>query len=300
MKVLISGACGFIGSHVVDLLLKEGHTILCLDDLSSGLRSNLPEKIDFAEVNVGNWYDLVAEFHDFEPEAVIHLAAQPSICDSFDNPIRDGYVNVMGSLNIIRACQKIGTQRLVFSSTSAVYSECDSAISEDYPRLPQTPYGISKLAAESYIRLLMPDNSVVMRFGNVYGPRQVPLGENQVVPRMIHHFEKGADFVIHGDGTQRRDMVYVDDVARACVASLTGTPGVYNIASGKSTSINGIASIIELIYDVPGYAWNHDEQEDSRRVVELNVTKAKEVLSWQPTVSLIEGLQKTVEWWKTQ
>lgn len=216
MKILCTGACGFIGSHVVDLFLKEGHKVLCLDDLSSGRRDNLPPKADFFEINIGSWYDLVAEFVDFEPEVVIHLAAQPSICESFDNPVRDGYINVMGTLNVIRASMKTGVQRLVFSSTSAVYSELFSTLllSEDFPRLPQSVYGISKLAAESYARLLMPENSVVLRLGNVYGPRQIPLGENQVIPRMIRHFEKGDKFFIHGDGLQERDFVYVEDVQK--------------------------------------------------------------------------------------
>ena len=301
-KVLVTGAAGFIGSHVVDMLLKAGHDVWCIDDLSSGLRSNLPEKIEFAEINVASWYDLVAEFVDCEPEIVIHLAAQPSICESFDNPIRDGHVNVMGTLNVIRAAQKIGAQKLIFSSTSAVYWDLysDLPTPEEWPCKPGTPYGISKLAAESYVRLLMPEDSVVLRFGNVYGPRQVPLGENQVVPRMIRHFEKGDEFFIHGDGTQRRDMIYVEDVARACLQSITRKFGIYNIASGYAVSVNKIASIIEEIYEVPGYKWQYDDKTDPRVKVELNIIKAQEELDWIPEVSLEDGLAKTVKWWETQ
>lgn len=301
-KVLCTGSCGFIGSHVVDLLLKEGHDVWCIDDLSSGLRSNLPEKIEFAEINVASWYDLVAEFVDCEPEIVIHLAAQPSICESFDNPIRDGHVNVMGTLNVIRAAQKIGAQQLIFSSTSAVYWDfySDLPIPEEWPRIPSTPYGISKLAAESYVRLLMPENSVVLRFGNVYGPRQVPLGENQVVPRMIRHFEKGDEFFIHGEGTQQRDMIYVEDVARACLQSMGDKFGIYNIASGKAVSVNKIASIIEEIYEVPGYKWQYDDKTDPRVKVELSIIRAQEELGWHPEVSLVDGLARTVKWWETQ
>ena len=301
-KVLVTGAAGFIGSHVVDMLLKVGHDVWCIDDLSSGLRSNLPEKIEFAEINVASWYDLVAEFVDCEPEIVIHLAAQPSICESFDNPIRDGHVNVMGTLNVIRAAQKIGAQKLIFSSTSAVYWDLysDLPTPEDWPCKPSTPYGISKLAAESYVRLLMPENSVVLRFGNVYGPRQVPLGENQVVPRMVRHFQKGDEFFIHGDGTQRRDMIYVEDVARACLQSMTDKFGIYNISSGNAVSVNKIASIIEEIYEVPGYKWQYDDHTDPRVKVELNIIKAREELGWIPEVNLEDGLAKTVKWWETQ
>lgn len=301
-KVLVTGAAGFIGSHVVDMLLKDGHDVWCIDDLSSGLRRNLPKKIEFAEINVASWYDLVAEFVDCEPEIVIHLAAQPSLCESFDNPIRDGHINVMGTLNVIRAAQKIGAQRLIFSSTSAVYWDLysDLPTPEEWPCLPGSPYGISKHAAESYIRLLMPESSVVLRFGNVYGPRQVPLGENQVVPRMIRHFKEGDEFFIHGEGTQQRDMIYVEDVARACLQSMTGTPGIYNIASGKAVSVNKIASIIEELYEVPGYKWQYDDRTDSRVKVELSIIKAQQELGWSPETSLEEGLAKTVKWWETQ
>lgn len=302
MKVLITGAAGFIGSHVVDLLLKEGHQLCCLDDLSTGKRENLPYKIDFAKMDVGNWWDLVAEFVDFEPDWVVHLAAQPSICESIDNPIRDGYVNVMGTLNVIRASQKIGVKRLVFSSTSAVYCEnIFTPFEEDDHKSPNSPYGISKLAAESYVRNLMPGEGTVLRFGNVYGPRQVPLGSNQVIPRMIRHFEHGDSFFIHGNGKQARDFVYVEDVALACLMALTAEPtGIYNIASETGHSVNIIGSYLEEIYGVKGYVWEHDDEEDPRRLVILKVTHAMDELGWIPKTGILDGLTKTVEWWKAQ
>jgi UDP-glucose 4-epimerase len=242
---------------------------------------------------------------DFEPDTVIHLAAQPSICDSIENPIRDGYVNVMGSLNVLRASQKIGVKRLVFSSTSAVYADISTSIPlpEDWPLRPQSPYGISKLAAESYVRNLMPgDASVVFRFGNVYGPRQIPLGSNQVIPRMIRHFEKGDEFFIHGDGEQMRDFVYVSDVARACIAGIhymDNPGGVFNIASGNGHSVNVIGSYLNHLYETD-YQWEHDEKDDPRRKVILSITSAAEFMQWVPEVGMKEGLEKTVEWWKAQ
>jgi UDP-glucose 4-epimerase len=301
-KVILTGAAGFIASHIYDLLIKEGHRVLCIDDLSSGKRENLPPDADFIKVNVASWYDLVAEFVDFEPEVVIHLAAQPSICESFDNPIRDGHVNVMGTLNIIRASQKVGVERLVFSSTSAVYAEIptENPMHEEFPCHPQSPYGVSKMAAESYVRLLMPSNSTVLRFGNVYGPRQVPLGGNQVVPQMILHFLKGDKFYIHGDGNQERDLVYVNDVAQACLLAITGKTGIYNISSGRAISVNCIATAVEELFDVPGYLWQHDDQQDPRRKVELFIAQAMTGLGWEPKIELKDGLQKTVDWWKAQ
>jgi UDP-glucose 4-epimerase len=251
-KILCTGAAGFIGSHVVDLLLKEGHEVWCIDDLSTGKRNNLPKKIEFAHVDVRGWYDLVSEFVDCEPEVVIHLAAQPAISTSWNNPIMDGFTNVIGTLNVIRASQKIGVKRLIFSSTSAVYWDgLLKSIEENDTLSPQTPYGVSKLAAETYVRMLMPEEGTVLRFGNVYGPRQVPLGENQVIPRMIQHFERGDKFFIHGDGNQARDFIYVEDVARAVLCAIEGRPDTYNVASGKAVSVNRIAAHIEEIYGVP-------------------------------------------------
>lgn len=302
-KIIVTGACGFIASHVVDLLVSQGHKVLGIDDLSTGKRENAPEpsaNFETVKVNVGNWFDLVAEFVDFEPEYVIHLAAQPSIGESWDNPIRDAYSNVMGTLNVIRASQKIGAKGLVFSSTSAVYGEkVFPPVGEDDLKQPNTPYGVSKLAAETYVRMLMPDNSVVLRFGNVYGPRQVPIGENQVVPRMIRHFEKGDEFYIHGDGNQERDMVYVGDVSRACANALEGDTGIYNIASGVGHTVNFLAKVMADIYEIPDYAWQHDDKTDPRRIV-MNIDNAKVGLNWMPTTDIYNGLKETVEWWKKQ
>lgn len=301
MKILVTGAAGFVGSHVVDLLIKEGHTPWCIDDLSSGHRSNIKHKVEFAEVNVGDWWSLMAEFTDCEPEAVIHLAAQPSICESIDNPIKDAYSNVMGTLNVIRASQKIGVKRLVFSSTSAVYRDLNVAyFSEENPCYPNSPYGISKLAAESYVRLLMPDNGTVLRFANVYGERQVPLGENQVIPKMIQHFEKGDPFFIHGNGEQQRDFIHVADVARACLMALEGDADIYNISSAKAVSVNLIAKMLAEIYEVPEYPWEHDDQTDPRKRVEMSNYKAREEIGWKPEVELEDGLKRTVKWWKEQ
>ena len=301
MKILCTGAAGFIGSNVVDLLLKGGHQVWCIDNLSTGKRENLPKKIEFAKVDVGNWFDLVSEFVDCEPEAVIHLAAQPSLDESFDNPIRDGYVNVMGTLNVLRASQKIGVKRIVFASTSAVYAGDHSMpIPEYWDTIPNSPYGISKLAAESYLRTLMPDTSVVLRFGNVYGGRQVPIGENQVIPKMILHFEKGEKFYIHGDGEQMRDYIHVDDVACACLDALESPPGVFNIGYGAGVTVNTLASLLAKIYNVPDYKWEHDDKKDTRGNIELDISKARKIMNWEPNVTLYDGLQKTVAWWKAQ
>ena len=300
MKILVTGAAGFIGSHVVDLLSKD-HEILALDNLSTGKRENIDPKIQFAKCDITAFFDLLGEMYDFEPQAVIHLAAQSAIMTSIENPIRDAHHNIMGTLNVIHACQKMGINRLIFSSTSAVYNihEVVYPLKETTSLKPESPYGISKLAAESYVRLQMPEG-IILRFGNVYGPRQVPIGENQVIPRMIKHFKNGDQFFIHGDGKQKRDFVYVGDVARAVKAALTGNPGIYNIASRDSVSINELATMIESLYDLPGYQWMHTDTQDPRRDSCMDIFAASMGLDWKPEMNIEAGLKRTVEWWKAQ
>lgn len=300
-KVILSGAAGFVGSHVYDLLIKEGHEVCCIDDLSSGKRENLPKKVDIAIISVCDFYSVMAEFVDMEPDAVIHLAAQPSICSSIDCPTKDANVNIMGTLAMITAAKKLNVKKFIFSSSAAVYSDTFyhlKPIDETDPILPSSPYGISKFTAESYIRHLMPREGIVLRFANVFGPKQVPLGENQVIPRMIRHFEKGDPFFIHGDGEQKRDMVFVEDVAEACVMALNGKAGTYNIASGESVSVNQITRYMEQIYDLDGYAWEHDEKTDPRRDTCMQVNRAKLGLGWRAVTPFYEGLKQTVDWWK--
>lgn len=163
---------------------------------------------------------------------------------------------------------------------------------------PTTPYGISKLAAEFYVQSVFPD-AIILRFGNVYGPRQVPLGENQLLSRMIRHFKYGEKFYIHGSGDQMRDFVYVDDVARAVVSALDGTKGIFNIASGEPHSVNGISTLVEKAYDVPGYKWEHTDTEDPRHWVCMDIKSAKEFLNWEPQVDIIEGVARTIGWWES-
>jgi len=298
MKILCTGAAGFIGSHLVEKLTLDGHEVIGLDNFSTGMRENIPKGIKVVQCDVTNWFDLLAEFVDFEPDVVIHLAAQSAISSSIKTPSNDAWHNVMGTLSVIKASEKLGVKRLIFSSTSAVYDVRSLGVLSELSRTdPNTPYGISKLAAESYVRNLFPE-SVVLRFGNVYGPRQVPIGENQVIPQMIKHFEKGNLFYIHGDGEQTRDFVYVYDVVRALCLAIDGDPGIYNIAGSNSISINKLAEALCEVYDVKDYQWQHDDQNDPRRFVSMSICEAKERLGWEPEIHILNGLNETVKWWK--
>jgi UDP-glucose 4-epimerase len=302
MKIIVTGACGFIGSHVAEALVMAGHTVLGIDNLSTGKRENLPGRIDFANLDITDYYIVVGEFKDFKPEAVVHLAAQSAISTSWSQPIKDAHNNIMGTLAIIRACEEVKADRLVFSSTSAVYDEnYKGDLFTGSPIYPTTPYGISKVAAEQYLKTLVNGMYVTLRFGNVYGPRQVPVGKNQVVPLMISHLLKGTPFSIHGDGLQTRDYVYVMDVVDAILKSIDPLTdsGVYNIAYGNSFSVDYMAEIIAKLCGFAGYTWDHDNQVDTRNV-QMNIEKADKHFGWRPRVTPMEGLEKTVDWWKSQ
>ena len=306
MKIIVTGGCGFIGSHVVETLLEEGNTVAVIDNLASGRTENLDgtranRKLGVDLADVRTIHTLRGTFDKARPEAVIHLAAQPAISTSWTMPFLDAQTNILGTLNVIRLAMDYHVKKIVFASTSAVYEpkRWGGAIREDDALYPDSPYGASKMTAETYLRMMFP-NYVILRLGNVFGPRQVPLGENQVIPRMIRHFLKGDDFRIHGDGKQRRDFVYVKDVAEAFVKALYNGRGTFNVATGKSVSIMELAREIEALYDVPGYAWEHDDTKDARRDVRLSAGAAARELAWKPRTSFAQGLRQTIGWWESQ
>lgn len=306
MRVCITGGAGFVGSHTVELLKKCNSSVLILDDFSTGRMKNitpfLSEHVRVENCDITLLPALLMAFKDFRPDAVIHLAAQSAITTSNENPVKDCCVNAIGTLNVLKAAREYHLTRFVFASTSAVYREKRSfwkQLKEHDCLCPESPYGISKLAAEFYIRNQFPSH-VILRYANIYGPRQVPIGENQVIPRIIRHFKFGDKFYIHGSGNQERDFIYVEDVARANIDALYGTPGTYNIATGHSYSVNDIAGMLAKYYDIPRYKWEHTDKEDPRQSVCMDASFAREGLGWSFSTALPDGIAKTAEWWQGQ
>lgn len=304
MRILVTGSAGFIGSHVLDKLLDLGHRPILLDNMSTGKEKNIPRHrmipADLNKIDITNAHDVeMLIFHE-RPEAIIHLAAQAAISTSIDDPVLDMKVNGLGTINLLRSALRYGVRRFIFSSTSAVYDDkfrSISPIDERDPLFPNSPYGISKLAAEGYVRTMFP-GSVILRFGNVYGPRQVSIGGNQVVPLMIRHLECGDDFSIHGSGNQQRDFVYVDDIVDAIVKSLDGKPGTYNVGTNQAVSVNSVGEILRKRYGQSGFPWKHTDQEDPRPYVCLSNELARTHLGWEPRVDIVDGLNRTVDWFK--
>jgi len=304
MKILVSGGAGFIGSNTVKLLAKRGHDVLVIDNFSTGRSENLKSfkgKVVIADIT--DYKSVDAAFYEFGPDAVLHLAAQSAITTSINDPQKDLEINGMGTVNMLRAAQAFETKRFVFSSTSAVYRETSplfGGVSEKWPCAPTSPYGISKLTCEHYIRLMHP-NHMILRYGNVYGRHQRPVGQNQVIARALSHFIHGDDFFVTGSGKQKRDFVNVEDVAYANLLALTSeVTGTFNVATGKNHSVNEVLAILERLYDVVGYEWEHTNSPDPRGDVALDVSAIRRELGWKAVVSLEAGLKDTAKWWNNE
>lgn len=281
-RVVVTGGAGFIGSHVVDLLVEQNHEVLVIDDLSTGRRENLRDDVPLVRLDISTqMIHILDHVLDFKTQYILHLAAQAAISTAESNPQVDLRINGIGTLNMLEIARLTGVERFILASTSAVYLDADQA----------TNYGISKLTAENYVKRM--ENSVILRLGNVYGPRQVPIGENQVIAKMIEHMKHDIPFSIHGDGEQKRDFVYVEDVARAFLAAIKGKAGIYDIATGKSVSVNDAAELVKKVFGF-SMVWEHDERYDPRRDVKLNTVLAGKFLGWKAEIGLEEGVKRTI------
>jgi UDP-glucose 4-epimerase len=303
MRAVVTGGAGFIGSNVVDALVARGDEVHVLDDLSKGKRENVAAG---ATLHVADIREPDAVFDEARPELVVHLAAQADVRVSVDRPDFDADVNVLGTLRVLEAARRHGTgehgAKIVFASTGgAIYGECDGPAPETSERRPLAPYGTSKLCGEEYLATwnrLWGTSHVALRFGNVYGPRQVPHGEAGVVAIFMGLLREGRTPTIYGDGSQTRDYVYVADVVRAVVAASEHGGGVLNVGTGRETSV------LEL-YQAVGRATGieRDPQLAPARHGELqrsvlDVSRAGSELGWRPEHSLDDGLTATWRWFE--
>ena len=252
MKVLVTGGAGFIGSHVVDRCLAAGHEVAVVDNLSTGRREAVPPAARLSVIDIRS-PDLIEVFRAERPEVVIHHAAQVEVRRSVENPLLDADVNILGSVNLLECSRRFGVTRVIYASSGgAVYG--DTAVlptPEDHPVRPASPYGVSKLTVEHYLECwagLYGIRGVALRYANVYGPRQSPLGEAGVVAIFSHRLLRAQAVVINGDGLQTRDYVYVEDVAEANLIALEhpDATGAVNIGTGVETSV------VELLRAAPG------------------------------------------------
>lgn len=305
MKVLVTGGAGFIGSHVVDILLDAGHQVAIVDNLwekGGGRMENVNPKAAFYKVDVRE--AALAEVFDKErPQAICHLAANHSVKISTDDPVHDAQVNILGLINLLQCAERFRARKLIFSSSGATYGTVEKMpLDERTVRNPESPYGITKMASEFYLRFwkdLHGLDFTALRYGNVYGPRQDPTGEAGVIAIFARQILLGIPVRIDWDGEQQKDYVYVRDVARANLLALTkGSGEAYCIGTGHGTSVNalyrGLADIIGHEVEVV----HAPKRPGDIYLSYFDCKKAKEQLGWTAETGLQEGLGLTVEFFK--
>src|SRR3989337_3238071 len=303
MRILVTGGAGFIGSHIVDAYLQEGHEVSIIDDLSSGKQENINPQAKFFKIDVGAT-EVEDIFKQGRFDVVNHHAAQMDVRKSVADPIFDARVNILGSLKLLQNCVKYKVKKFILASTGgAIYGEQEKfPAPESHPTKPLSPYGVSKLAGEHYLffyKMTYNMSSIILRYANVYGPRQDPHGEAGVVAIFAQKLLRGEQPVINGDGMQPREFVYVGEVARANVLALSyNGGGTFNIGTGKETTVR---QLFRQLVDICGVKaeeiYGHPKNGEQKRSV-IDFEKAKKTLGWSPHVFLEEGLKHTVEYFK--
>ncbi len=301
MKILLTGGAGFIGSHIAEAYLAAGHEVHVVDNLSTGRRSHVPTGATLHEFDIHS-RELERVFQDVAPEVVNHHAAQASVKVSSGDPVHDLEVNGAGTARIAQLAAQHGVRKMIYSSSGGtVYGDPQSLpVTEQHPIGPLSPYGLSKHIGEQYLALFAKTHglvSTVLRYGNAFGPRQDPYGEAGVVSIFSALMLDHKQCTIDGDGEQRKDYLYVGDVARANVLALDAADGeTLNIGTGQGTSVNEIFRTLQAATgDTTEPAYGPPRPGDVRNFW-LDYSAAKQALGWEPLTSFEEGVRLTVEW----
>lgn len=300
MRILVTGGAGFVGSHVVEAYLAEGHEVHIVDNFATGHRSNLDARATLHEVDIQS-PELEAVFASVKPDVVNHHAAQASVKKSTADPMKDLMVNAGGTANVARLCAEHGVGKIIYSSSGGtVYGEpLHLPLDETHPLAPVSPYGLSKLIGEEYLRLYGRTHGLkytILRYSNAYGPRQDPNGEAGVVAIFTGRMLAQQACTIDGDGEQRKDYIYVGDIARANVRALDhGDGAILNIGNGRGISVNEIYDALnaETGNEIP--ALNGPPRPGDVRNFWIDASRAKDVLNWQPEIEFVDGIRMTVE-----
>ena len=304
-KIMVTGGAGFIGSTLVDRLLGLDYQVVVVDNLSTGKAYYLNQAAKFYQADIRS-DEIDAIFAQEKPEFVFHLAAQIDVRASMADPLNDSDINLRGSLKILENSRRHGVEKVIFSSTGgAIYGDADELpTTENFPPYPVSFYGIHKLAVEKYLNLYFKVYDLdyaILRFPNVYGPRQYRGGEAGVISIFIDNAVNDRESIQYGDGLQTRDFVYVDDVVEALILAIgTTCQGEINIATGIETSLLELRAVIERVLGRPMKVKIAPENPGEQKHSCLDAGRAKTVLAWQATIGLEEGVRRTIAWAQAQ
>jgi UDP-glucose 4-epimerase len=304
MKVMVTGGAGFIGSHLVDRLIQEGHDVVVVDNLSTGKKKNVNRAARFYKADILS-SKMEKIFKKEKPDLLSHHAAQMDVRRSVADPIYDAQVNILGFLNLLENAVRHGTKKVVFASSGgAVYGEQETfPAPEIHPVHPVSPYGISKLSGEHYLyyyQQVAGLNYVALRYANVYGPRQDPFGEAGVVAIFSQKALMNDQPIINGNGKQTRDYVFVEDVVESNMATLgAGIQGVFNVGTGRETSVNQLfRNLVEITGSKAKEVYGPEKRGEQLRSV-LDSSKLKKATDWEAKVQLSDGLSMTVDYFRS-
>lgn len=304
MKILVTGGAGFIGSHVVDAFVKDGHEVAVIDNLSTGVRENLNSRTVFYQGDITNAKFVQKTLQGFRPDVIDHHAAHIHVGKSVKDPLFDAQINILGTINLLQESMRAGcVKKFIFASTGgAMYGNKKTPFTEDMMPAPLSPYGVSKGAAELYLGFYREQyglSYVVLRYANVYGPRQNPHGEAGVISIFSKNILEKKQPVINGDGKQTRDYVYVDDVARANTSALLNDDdGIFNIGTGIETDVNAIFEMVNKEFKSDWKMIHGPPRNGEQKTSSLLCKRAQDILGWKPKVKLEDGIKMTVEWFK--
>jgi UDP-glucose 4-epimerase len=297
MKVLVTGGAGFIGSHLVDDLIQRGADVHIIDNLIMGKRENVHPKACLHKVDICS-KEAKQIIIEQRPDVIFHLAAQADVGKSISDPNYDASVNIIGTINLLEASKEALVKKVIFASTAAVYGNLNKeCVSEEDPESPISYYGLSKYTAESYIQLfyqLYGLSYTILRYANVYGPRQLPKGDGGVVSVFLNQINNGDMMNVHGDGEQSRDFIYVKDIVEANIAAIErGHQETIQVSTAQRTSINDLLGMLEYIHGSPLKTRVMDERVGDIKHSFLDNSKARNLLIWSPKFDILSGLIKT-------
>ena len=302
MNICVTGGAGFIGSHLVDRLIQEGHRVLVIDNLSSGVREFINPKAEFMELDIRD-ARILEVFQQFKPDYVFHEAAQTVVSESMVNPTEDCDINLMGLLNVLQASVKVEVKKFLMPSSAAVYGDLEEMpLTENMIGIPRSCYGLTKSTTEGYLRIYEESFGlpyICYRYSNVYGPRQGNGGEGGVISIFCERVAKGEGITIFGDGEQTRDFVYVDDVVEANLLGLDNdVTGIINVSTETGVSVNALIDTLETIAGVHVARDYKDARIGDIKHSLLSTEKARNVLGYAPKWNLSQGLEKTYDYVK--